>query len=87
MPLPVIGAVELTVVKPASSCATHDVPFHFNICPNVALCDDNVGFGYVPDKSPPAAPPGNVPVIVVLPADVNLPCASTVNIGTSVAVP
>jgi hypothetical protein len=34
-----------------------------------------------------AVPFGTVPVIVTLPAFVNLPCASTVNVPTCVALP
>ena len=46
-----------------------------------------VGFGYVPAKSPAAAPPGATPEMAKLPALVILPCASTVKLGTCVAVP
>ena len=45
------------------------------------------GFGYVPASTPPAAPPGVVPLIVTLPADVRRPDASTVIAGTCVVVP
>ena len=38
-------------------------------------------------RSPPAEPPGVVPVIVVLPAAVRRPAASTVNVATCVAEP
>ena len=45
------------------------------------------GFGYVPVKSPPAAPPGVTPVIVVFTTLVIRPSASTENCGTCIDVP
>jgi hypothetical protein len=45
------------------------------------------GLGYVPASTPPAGPPGVVPLIVTLPADVSRPDASTVIAGTCVVVP
>jgi hypothetical protein len=45
------------------------------------------GFGYTPDKSPLAVPPGAVPAIAVVVAPVILPCASTTSVGTAVADP
>ena len=45
-----------------------------------------VGFGYVPERSPPAVPVAPV-VIVMFDAAVSRPCASTLNVGTCVADP
>jgi hypothetical protein len=55
--------------------------------PGVTAVATNVGLGYVPVRSPPAAPPGDVPDIVTFAAAVNCPCALTVNVGTSVLDP
>src|SRR5579885_1528983 len=45
------------------------------------------GFGYVPSKSPPAAPPGGTPAIGMFAAAVIRPFASTVTVGACVALP
>ena len=82
VPSPVNLAVTLT----SDSSGTHALPSQVNTCPIAAPFCAIVGFGYVPVKSPPAAPPGVVPVIVTLPAFVSLPCASTVNVPTCVAL-
>jgi hypothetical protein len=77
---------EFTVASPERAWVTQSVPEPTKMFPAVAVVEPRatplilatVGFGKVPERSPPAEPPGVTPVIVVVASEVILPSASTV---------
>ena len=83
----VVFASLSAVIAPAAILSVVTAPFAtfaFVTAPSaidvvVTALFASVGFGYVPASTPPAEPPGVVPVIVTLAACVRRPCASTVN--------
>jgi hypothetical protein len=80
----------LTVRSPESAVLTQLVPFATNKLPVVGIVTPRLlpfifttlGFGYVPERSPLALPPGSTPVIVVFDTPFIRPLLSTVSTGT-----
>lgn len=86
---------EFKVASPERAFVTQSVPEPIKMLPAVAVVEPRetplilatVGFGYEPERSPPAEPPGVTPVIVVVASEVILPSASTVARRVWVAPP
>jgi len=95
-PAPIVTTpAPLNEISPVMPCVIQVVPLPISKLPSVAivlpkptpLILETTGLGYVPDRSPPAAPVGAAPVIKLFDMLVIRPLLSTLNTGTCVASP